>query len=102
MLEFASPLFCAQMMRQLTRVHVPKHEVREHRSLIKYRKELVGRINKIKNTIRGLFGCQGVEIAKRQPAWYSGRDLISPYGVPQARFRTIGISGGNDRGAGCC
>ena len=26
------------MMRQLTPVHVPKHEVREHRALIKYRK----------------------------------------------------------------
>jgi transposase len=72
------------IMRQLTRVHVPKHEVREHRSLIKYRKKLVGRINKIKSTIRGLFVCQGVEIAKGQPAWYSGRELINSHRKPLA------------------
>ena len=72
------------MMRQLTRVHVPKHQVREHRSLIKYRKKLVGRINGIKNTIRGLFVCQGIEIAKGQPAWYSGRDRINSYRKPLA------------------
>ena len=70
------------MMRQLTRVHVPKHEVREHRSLIKYRKKLVRRINGIKCTIRGLFVCQGIEIAKGQPAWYSGRDRINSYRKP--------------------
>ena len=72
------------MMRQLIRVHVPKHEVREHRSLIKYRKKLVGRINRIKSTIRGLFVCQGVEIAKGQPARYSGRELINSYRNPLA------------------
>ena len=72
------------MMRQLTRVHVPKHEVRQHRSLIKYRKKLVGRINGIKNTIRGLFVCQGIEIAKGQAAWYSGRDRINSYRKPLA------------------
>ena len=72
------------MMRQLTRVHVPKHQVREHRSLIKYRKKLVGRINGIKNTIRGLFVCQGIEIAKGQPAWYSGRDRVDSYRKPLA------------------
>ena len=75
------------MMRQLTRVHVPKHQVREHRSLIKYRKKLVGRINGIKNTIRGLFVCQGIEIAKGQPAWYSGRDRINSYRKPLANVR---------------
>jgi transposase len=72
------------MMRQLTRVHMPQHQVREHRSLIKYRKKLVGRITAIKNAIRGLFLCQGVEIAKGLPAWYSGRDLINSYRKPLA------------------
>ena len=72
------------MMRQLTRVHVPKHQVREHRSLIKYRKKLVRRINGIKCTIRGLFVSQGIEIAKGQPAWYSGRDRINSYRKPLA------------------
>jgi transposase len=72
------------MMRQLTRVHVPQHQVREHRSMIKYRKKLVRRINGIKSTIRGLFVGQGVEIAKGQPAWYSGRDRINSYRKPLA------------------
>jgi len=67
------------MMRQLTPVHVPKHQVREHRSLIKYRKKLVGRINQIKNAIRGLFVCRGIEIARGQKAWYSGRELIHSF-----------------------
>jgi len=33
------------MMRQLKPVHVPSHRVREHRTLVKYRKTLNGRIN---------------------------------------------------------
>jgi transposase len=53
--------------------------VREHRSLIKYRKKLVGRINQIKNAIRGLFVCRGIEIARGQKAWYSGRELIHSF-----------------------
>jgi transposase len=40
------------MMGQLTPVHVPKHQVREHRALIKYRKTIVGRLNRTKNLIR--------------------------------------------------
>jgi len=73
------------MMRQLTRVHVPQHQVREHRSLIKYRKKLVRRMNGIKCTICGLFVSQGIEIAKGQPAWYSGRDRIDSYRKPLAK-----------------
>ncbi len=72
------------MLGQLTQVHVPKHQVREHRSLIKYRKKLVGRINGIRNTIRGLFVCHGIEIAKGQTAWRSGRELIDSYRKPLA------------------
>ena len=67
------------MMQQLTPVHVPKHQVREHRTLIKYRKKLVGRINQIKNSIRGLFVCRGIEIDRGQKAWSSGRELIHSF-----------------------
>ena len=67
------------MLRQLTPVHVPKHQVREHRTLIKYRKKLVGRINQIRNSIRGLFVCRGIEIARGQKAWHSGRELIDSF-----------------------
>ena len=67
------------MMRQLTPVHIPSHTVREHRTLIKYRKKLVGRITQIKNSIRGLFVCRGIEIDRGQPAWRTGRELINSH-----------------------
>jgi transposase len=70
------------MMRQLTPVHIPSHTVREHRTLIKYRKKLVGRINQIKNSIRGLFVCRGIEIDRGQPAWRTGRELINSHRKP--------------------
>lgn len=72
------------MLQQLTPVHVPKHQVREHRSLIKYRKKLVGRINGIRNSIRGQFVCHGIEIAKGPSAWRTGRELIDSYRKPLA------------------
>ena len=72
------------MLQQLTSVHVPKHQVREHRSLIKYRKKLVGRINGIRNAIRGLFVCHGIEIAKGPIAWRTGRHEIDSYRKPLA------------------
>ncbi len=70
------------MMRQLTPVHIPSHTVREHRTLIKYRKKLVGRVNQIKNSIRGLFACRGIEIDRGQPAWRTGRELINSHRRP--------------------
>ena len=70
------------MMRQLTPVHIPSHTVREHRTLIKYREKLVGRINQIKNSIRGLFVCRGIEIDRGQPAWRTGRELINSHRRP--------------------
>jgi transposase len=67
------------MMRQLRAVHVPSHQVREHRTLIKYRKTLGGRINRIKNSIRSLFANRGIEIDRGKRAWYTGRELIDSY-----------------------
>ena len=48
------------MMRQLKPVHVPTHQGREHRTLVKYRKTLDQRINRIKNSIRSLFANRGI------------------------------------------
>lgn len=70
------------MLRQLTPVHVPKREVREHRTLVKYRKTLDQRINRVKNSIRSLFANRGIEIASGQRAWYTGRELIDSYRKP--------------------
>lgn len=50
------------MMRQLIAVHIPTQAVRERRTLIKYRKTLDHRINRIKNAIRSLFANRGIEV----------------------------------------
>ena len=72
------------MMGQLTPVHVPKHQVREHRALIKYRKTIVGRLNRTKNLIRGRFADHGIEIDRGQKAWRTGRELIDSHRKPLA------------------
>ena len=72
------------MMQQLTSVHVPTHEVREHRTLVKYRKTVDRRINQIKNSVRSLFANRGIVIAQGKRAWCTGRELIDSYGKPLA------------------
>ena len=72
------------MMRQLKPVHVPTHEVREHRTLVKYRKTLDHRINRIKNSIRSLFANRGIEIERGRRAWGAGREFINSYRKPLA------------------
>ncbi|MEM7315176.1 MAG: IS110 family transposase, partial [Planctomycetota bacterium] len=67
------------MMGQLTSVHVPKHEIREHRTLVKYRKTLDRRINQIKNSIRSLFSNRGIGIASGARAWHTGRERIDSF-----------------------
>ena len=67
------------MMNAPTPVHVPKPEIREQRSIIKYRKTLDGRINRIKNAIRSLFANRGIEIDTGQRAWCLGRERINTY-----------------------
>ena len=56
------------MMRQLKPVHVPTHQGREHRTLVKYRKTLDQRITRIKNSIRSLFANRGLEIDRGRRA----------------------------------
>lgn len=67
------------MLDSLTPVHVPQPEVREQRSIIKYRKTLDQRINRIKNTIRSLFANHGIEIDTGARAWCLGRERIDSF-----------------------
>lgn len=72
------------MLNQLTPVHVPSRQVREHRTLVKYRKTLDQRINRVKNSIRSLFANRGIEIARGARAWHTGREVIDSYRRPLA------------------
>ena len=49
---------------------------------MKYRKTLDGRINKTKNTIRAWFVNHGIEIAKGDKAWHTGRQEINSFRKP--------------------
>ena len=72
------------LLKKLQPVHVPSRAVREHRTLIKYRKTLVQRINRIQNGIRSLFGNRGIEIARGAQAWHTGREFINSCRQPLA------------------
>ena len=61
---------------QLKPTHVPNTEIRERRRLIKYRKSIVNRINRIKNTIRAIFANQGTQISSGSKTWGSGREFL--------------------------
>jgi len=56
--------------------HVPSTEMREQRRLIVYRKTLVQRINRCKNTIRSAFANQGVQISGGAKTWNTGRQYL--------------------------
>lgn len=60
-------------------VHVPRPEVRELRGLVKYRKSLNQRINRLKNSIRSLFANHGIPIDAGKRAWCSGRKHLDSY-----------------------
>ena len=75
------------MLNQLVPVHVPSRGVREHRTLIKYRKSLVERMNRIQNSIRSLFANHGIEIARGKRAWCTGREQIDSF---RQRMRCCG------------
>jgi len=56
-------------VNQLPTVHMPAASVREHRALIHYRAQLVGRRTRIKNTIRSLLCRQGLAMPPGAAAW---------------------------------
>jgi transposase len=50
-------------------VHVPKREVRQKRSLINYRDDLVKRITKVKNSIRAILGREDIHLPVGKKGW---------------------------------
>jgi transposase len=69
-------------MGELKAVHMPSETHREFRSLVKYRKTLDGRINKMKCTIRAWFVNHGIAIDAGDKAWHTGRDRINSFRKP--------------------
>jgi transposase len=71
-------------MGELKPVHMPSESHREFRSLVKYRKTLDQRINKMKCTIRAWFVNHGISIDAGEKAWHSGRERINSFRKPMA------------------
>jgi transposase len=71
-------------MDELKPVHMPSESHREFRSLVKYRKTLDQRINKMKCTIRAWFVNHGITIDTGEKAWCTGRTRINSYRKPLA------------------
>ena len=69
-------------MNELKAVHMPSEEHREFRSLVKYRKTLDHRINKMKCTIRAWFVNHGITIDTGEKAWNTGRTRIDSFRKP--------------------
>lgn len=67
---------------QLKATHVPSIETREYRGLIKYRKQLVGTENRLKNSIRAVFNRQGIVISRGERTWWSGREQLESFRKP--------------------
>ena len=71
-------------MNELKAVHMPSEEHREFRSLVKYRKTLDYRINKMKCTIQAWFVNHGITIDAGEKAWNTGRTKIDSFRKPLA------------------
>ena len=71
-------------MGELKSVYMPSPEHREFRSLVKYRKTLDQRINRMKCTIRAWFVNHGIEIDRGEKAWNTGREFINSHRKPMA------------------
>ena len=67
---------------ELKPTYVPKSEMREYRGLIKYRKNLVNRINRLKNSTRALFVRRGITIDRGEKTWFTGRKQLDSYRKP--------------------
>lgn len=70
---------------QLVPVHIPRQQQREYRRLVKYRKVVLGRINRVQNNIRAIFGQRGMKMIRGQKAWALERlDEIAQHRKPLA------------------
>jgi transposase len=68
---------------QLVPVYVPSQQQREYRRLVKYRKVLVGRVNRVQNNIRAIFAQRGIDMVRGQKAWALERhDQIAEHRKP--------------------
>ena len=72
-------------LEQLIPVYVPSQRQREYRRLVKYRKVIVDRINRIQNNIRAIFAQRGMSMVRGQKAWALERlDLLAQHRKPLA------------------
>jgi hypothetical protein len=69
-------------MNELKAVHMPSEAHREFRSIVKYRKTLDSRINKMKCKIRAWFVNHGISIDTGEKAWNTGRERINSFRKP--------------------
>lgn len=56
-------------LEQLVPVYIPGQEQREYRGLVKFRKTLLGRLNRVQNSIRAIFAQRGIPMTRGQQAW---------------------------------
>jgi transposase len=72
-------------LEQLVPVYIPGHEQREYRGLVKFRKVLLGRLNRVQNNIRAIFSQRGMPMTHGQKAWaLERRDELDVYRKPLA------------------
>jgi transposase len=69
-------------MSELKAVHMPSQTHRNFRSLVKYRKTLDCRINKMKCKIRAWFVNNGITIDTGEKAWNTGRERVNSFRKP--------------------
>jgi transposase len=70
---------------QLIPVHIPDRAVREHRGLVKYRKTIVGRLNRVQNILRALFQQHGLALPVGARCWTcAGLEAIAAQSKPLA------------------
>ncbi|NJL41154.1 MAG: IS110 family transposase [Leptolyngbyaceae cyanobacterium SM1_4_3] len=68
---------------QINPVYVPTPESRQYRQLVKYRKTVVHRVNRIQNNVRALFDQQGVKIPSGHRTWtVAGIEELSQHRKP--------------------
>jgi len=72
-------------LQELTAVHVPDKETREHHQLVKYRKVLVGRVTRVKNHLRAVLNVRGYKAPSGHKAWTGeGITTLQSYAKPLA------------------
>jgi transposase len=70
---------------QLVPVYVPCQRQREYRRLVKYRKVIVWRVNRVQCNIRAIFAQRGMSMVRGQKAWALERlELIAQHRKPLA------------------